>query len=82
MCEYEMRLQAVYWRQIKHSYERLTHLEERLTGLSPVKVLERGFAIVRLNGSVVRRACDLAPEDQIGVEFSQGSAKAVVKELT
>jgi exodeoxyribonuclease VII large subunit len=48
--------------------------------LSPLRTLERGYAIVfaPTDGKVVRDAASLSPGDQIRIQFSRGKARAVV----
>ena len=52
----------------------------RLRTLSPLATLERGYAIVRYEGSVVRSAAVLAGGDEIDVRLSEGSVSATVGE--
>jgi exodeoxyribonuclease VII large subunit len=54
----------------------------RLEALSPVRVLERGYAVVRAaDGSVVRRAGQLAAGDRIAVQLAEGRLGARVEEV-
>jgi exodeoxyribonuclease VII large subunit len=51
----------------------------RLEALSPRRVLERGYAVVRrADGSVVRVASDVAPGDHLGVEVAVGRIAVTV----
>ena len=53
---------------------------ERLHALSPLAVLERGYAIARHeHGAVVRSAADLAVGDVLDVTFHAGSARVRVE---
>jgi exodeoxyribonuclease VII large subunit len=54
----------------------------RLQALSPLAVLERGYAVVRREpgGAVVRDAAGLAPGDRIAVRFARGGCRAEVRE--
>jgi exodeoxyribonuclease VII large subunit len=61
---------------------RLERLHAHLQHLDPRQVLERGFSIVRhADGSIVRAAGELGCGEQVGLEFAQGSARAVVKDI-
>jgi exodeoxyribonuclease VII large subunit len=52
----------------------------RLEGLSPLKVLERGFAVVRTpRGHVVTRAAEVAPGDPLALTLRDGVVDVVVK---
>jgi exodeoxyribonuclease VII large subunit len=52
----------------------------RLRTLSPRATLERGYAIVRHEGSVVRSAAALAGGDEIDVRLAEGGVSATVGE--
>jgi exodeoxyribonuclease VII large subunit len=57
----------------------LISLEQQLLGLSPKRVLERGYALVRSpDGTFVRSAEALAVGDGVTLEFARGEADATV----
>jgi exodeoxyribonuclease VII large subunit len=58
---------------------RLTQAHGRLRALSPRATLERGYAIVRREGDLVRSAAVVAPGDAIDVEVADGSFGARVE---
>ena len=52
-------------------------LTGKLEALSPLKVLERGYAIVRSEkGSVLRKRADAKPGESFSVVFNDGESKA------
>ena len=51
----------------------------RLRALSPRATLERGYAIVRREGELVRSAVGVSPGDAIAVEVADGSFGARVE---
>jgi exodeoxyribonuclease VII large subunit len=54
-------------------------LEQQLLGLSPKRVLERGYALVKgTDGTFVRSAEALAVGDGVTLEFARGEADATV----
>jgi exodeoxyribonuclease VII large subunit len=59
----------------------LTGLQARLTALSPVAVLERGYAIVRRqdNGAIVRQVDQVSPGDRLSVRVQDGEFGATVR---
>ncbi len=57
----------------------LTQAGGRLRALSPRSTLERGYAIVRRRGELVRSAATVSPGDAIAVEVSDGSFGARVE---
>jgi exodeoxyribonuclease VII large subunit len=59
---------------------RLTHATARLQALSPLNVLNRGYAIVyNAEGTILRAATETAPQQTIRVRLAQGSFAAEVK---
>jgi exodeoxyribonuclease VII large subunit len=52
----------------------------RLRALSPRATLERGYAIVRAGGSIVRESAKLGAGDQVDVELGRGGFGARVEE--
>ncbi len=69
---------------IRHSLllrrERLSGLAGRLSGVSPLATLERGYAIVRRRdtGAVVQSVAQVAPGDTLGVRVADGEFEATV----
>jgi exodeoxyribonuclease VII large subunit len=53
----------------------------RLRALSPLATLERGYAIVRREGGVVRSAAGLATGDEIDVRLAEGGFAGTVGEV-
>jgi exodeoxyribonuclease VII large subunit len=58
---------------------RLEHAAGRLRALSPRRTLDRGYAIVRSDGGVVRAASELARGQSVAVELAHGSFDARVE---
>ena len=81
------RLQRVDWRQparrrCAQEVQRLAATARHLEALSPARVLERGYAVVRAEGgAVVRDAADVAPGQRLDVELSVGGLAARVEEV-
>ena len=62
--------------------ERFAATRSKLDALSPLAVLERGYAIVRLaDGRAVRDAALLVEGQGIGLSFARGSARAEITEV-
>ena len=74
LADYRARLDRTVERRLAAAASRLRALEARLHSLSPLAVLERGYALV-LNeqGSVVRSASQLAAGDRVRTRLAQGS---------
>ncbi len=60
---------------------KLQHAAQRLAGLNPTAVLQRGFAIVRKadNGRVVRDPAQLSPGERLQVRVAKGDFDATVE---
>ena len=65
---------------LTRAHRRLEPLSAHLTQLSPLKILERGYAIVHNQaGAVVKRPEDAAAGSEIRVRLGQGNLQATVK---
>jgi exodeoxyribonuclease VII large subunit len=61
---------------------RLDSGKAQMEALSPARVLERGYAVVRTgDGTVVRRAGDLAPGVRVRVDLAEGRVGARVEDV-
>lgn len=58
---------------------RAGELERVLASLDPMRVLSRGYAIVRASGRIVRRAIDVAPGTPLSLQLTDGVIEAVVE---
>jgi exodeoxyribonuclease VII large subunit len=86
---YRRRLEAcdsaiTQWVRLRLSQARgqLTPLEAHLKQLSPLAVLERGYAIVERDGKIVKSPDDAPVESQIRVRLAQGRLAARVTETS
>jgi exodeoxyribonuclease VII large subunit len=59
---------------------RLVQAAARLRALSPRATLERGYAIVRAEGAIVRSSTTVKPRDHVEVELAEGGFTARVEE--
>lgn len=77
--EARTRMQAAVELRMRMRGELLSRLSARLEALSPLAVLERGYAVVTsASGRFVRNAGELSPGDSIGIRLARGSVRAVV----
>ncbi len=69
-------------RRVSDTRHRLELLGSRLEGLSPLAILERGYAVVSRvdNGSVVRLREQLAEEEPVRITFHDGPVRAKITE--
>ena len=59
--------------------QKYTLLLGKLDALSPLKTLERGYGIIKLNEKAVTSIKDLKKDDLIDIELKDGSRKAIIK---
>lgn len=59
--------------------QKYTLLLSKLNALSPLKTLERGYSIIKLNDKAVTSIKDLQKDDLINIELKDGSRKAIIK---
>jgi exodeoxyribonuclease VII large subunit len=83
----DRRLRALDWRGFAHrrlerATARLDADRRQLDALSPARVLDRGYAVVRTSeGQVVRRAAQVAAGRRIDVQLAAGRVGARVEEV-
>jgi exodeoxyribonuclease VII large subunit len=74
-----LTLNAAAARRTETAQSRLTSLSELLESYSFRRVLERGYAVVRdSEGVPITSVMGVKPGDPVGLEFSDGSASAIV----
>jgi exodeoxyribonuclease VII large subunit len=56
-------------------------LGKRLAALAPAATLERGYAIVRREGSIVRAARDVSVSDRLEIQLATGQIRATVDDV-
>ena len=81
LWDFRARMDRSLERQIEASQSRLGALEARLRALSPLAVLERGYALVLGDaGQVVRSAAQVAPGDRVTTRLADGTFTSRVEE--
>jgi exodeoxyribonuclease VII large subunit len=76
------RLERSLERTLRRWAARLEALDGRLRSLSPLAVLERGYALVLSgDGTVIRSATQLAPGDHVRTRLSDGTFRSTVEEV-
>lgn len=58
-----------------------TRLSAMLDGLSPLRVVDRGYSVVKLGESLVKDTAQLKKDDVLEIQFARGSARAKVTEI-
>ena len=59
--------------------QKYTLLLSKLDALSPLKTLERGYGIIKINEKVITSIKDLKKDDLINIELKDGSVSAIIK---
>jgi exodeoxyribonuclease VII large subunit len=62
--------------RLTHERSRLVHLGGRLDAMSPLRVLERGYAVVQVESGAVTAAAALKMDDQVRLRFHDGERQA------
>jgi exodeoxyribonuclease VII large subunit len=76
-------LERLVSQRIASQERRLGPLSAALGQLSPLRVLDRGYAIVQtVDGRVLRTAAETAPGDEVNIRLSQGRVHAAIISTT
>lgn len=80
----DTRLQRLAEEIVARRKNRLAHTTARLEALSPLAVLNRGYAIVYLERgtteTILRDAADASPQQMVRARLARGSVRAVITE--
>ena len=77
----EIRIEAHAELLMEKQRARLAQAAAMLDGLSPLKVLDRGYAIATKDAQVVRDAAKLKAGDELDVRVAKGLIKTVIKSI-
>jgi exodeoxyribonuclease VII large subunit len=76
------RIERSLERTLRKSAARVEALDARLRSLSPLAVLERGYALVLgADGTLIRSASQVSPGDQVKTRLSDGEFGSTVDEI-
>ncbi len=75
----EEQLNNVFKRKLLIYNAMITEKTAVLEGLSPLKILGRGYSVVYNNGKLVKSSSEITSNDIITVRFSDGEISAVVR---
>ena len=77
------RLRQAMFSRLHQAQNRTAALASRLDSLSPLKILDRGYAIVlaEKSGDVVRNAQSLKKGDEVRIRFGLGQARAIIEKV-
>ncbi|MCH5169819.1 MAG: exodeoxyribonuclease VII large subunit [Oscillospiraceae bacterium] len=65
----------------ENKYSQAAILVSKLDALSPLKILSRGFSVIKSNNSVVSSVNQLSVGESIELKFSDGTANAVITQI-
>jgi exodeoxyribonuclease VII large subunit len=70
-------------RRVDGAVRQLAAVRREADALSPARVLERGYAVVRRSdGAVVRSASEVVVEERVAIEVARGRISALVESAT
>ena len=75
------KLQGLLNDKIKDANFSLAKACTALDNLSPLKTLSRGYATVELNGKIINSVSMIKPDDELSLNFTDGSAVCKVKDI-
>lgn len=67
---------------LRKKRERLARAEAKLQALNPTSVLKRGYACVSSNGRIISSVSDLERDMRVRLNFADGSAAAVITDVS
>lgn len=77
----QRRLCAAAQKLLSRDRERFVRLTAKLDAMSPLKVLGRGYSLVRSGGNPVRSVRELAVGETVSITLADGSAQAQITQL-
>ena len=77
----EQRMSGAMAALLAEKRKQYVHLAATMDALSPLKVLSRGYSMVRGKKGVVKSAADVAPGEHLDVRFADGSADCLVQSV-
>jgi len=66
-------------RRLQHRRAELGRLGAEIAALSPLAVLDRGYAMVRKQGAIIRDASQVKSGDHVEIRLAKGVVEAEVK---
>jgi len=75
------RRDAAMQRQLERRRSELGRLGAQMAALSPLAVLDRGYAMVQRDAGIVRDAASVAPGEQLRVRLARGGLVVTVDEV-
>jgi exodeoxyribonuclease VII large subunit len=83
LADYRARLERSCERLLNLSTSRLAALDAQLHSLSPLAVLDRGYALaLAVDGSLIRSASQVAPGDRLTTRLADGSFTSSVESIS
>ena len=73
------KAQQLYSFRLQAQRAKLQGASAKLEALSPLKVLARGYSVVKKEGKTVYSAAQVSEGDTVEIHFSEGSAQATIR---
>jgi exodeoxyribonuclease VII large subunit len=74
----DQSLRQIATLRLRDAQARLAPLIAKLEQLSPLTILERGYAIVEHNGTIVKSPADAPPESTVDIRVARGRLRAKI----
>jgi exodeoxyribonuclease VII large subunit len=75
------RAHAAMRRRLEHRRAALAQLGAQMAALSPLAVLDRGYAMVQHGEAIVREAAQVSPGDRLRIRLARGALEVTVDEV-
>jgi exodeoxyribonuclease VII large subunit len=76
------KLDNGYEKIVEASSAKLARAASKLDAMSPLKVISRGYAVVRGDDGVVSSVSELSVGQEAGITLSDGEARATITQIT
>lgn len=76
-----LRMKSTFDRNRQKSWLRFREAISKLEALSPLKVLDRGYSVVKAGTKIVTSYQQVKPNENVTIEFAEGKASAIIQSV-
>lgn len=76
-----LRMKSTFDRNRQKSWLRFREAISKLETLSPLKVLDRGYSVVKAGTKIITSYKQVKPNENVTIEFAEGKATAVIQSV-
>ena len=81
LSELKEKMNMFFTQKAEVEFHKFSALAGKLNALSPLAVLERGFAVAKQNGNVISSVSDADVKKELAVSFLDGELKCKITEV-